>query len=90
MQMYHGFRQVAPARLASGAALTENSPIVADPVEPFDETVAPRRRRQCYFCDVDKSDEWIFLSSLNRFVCKKCHDRINETATPKKEVRGVS
>ena len=53
---------------------------MSDKAEPFDETVAPRSRRRCFFCDVDKSDEWNFVASLNRFVCKKCHDRINATA----------
>jgi len=63
---------------------------VTDQREPFDETVTPRTRRRCFFCDVDKSDEWNFVASLNRFVCKKCHDRINETASPKKEAEGAS
>ncbi|GEM_PF-1483252 len=63
---------------------------MSDQPEPFDETVAPRRRRQCFFCDVDKSDEWLFLVSLNTFVCKKCHDRIDETAPPKAEAQGAS
>jgi hypothetical protein len=63
---------------------------VSDQKEPFDETVAPRRRRRCFFCDADKSDEWNFLAALNAFVCKTCHDRINETAPPKGEAKGGS
>jgi len=63
---------------------------VTDQKEPFDETVAPRARRRCFFCDVDKSDEWNFVASLNRFVCKKCHERINETAPPKAGAEGGS
>ena len=63
---------------------------MTDKPEPFDETVAPRRRRRCFFCEVDKSDEWNFIASLNTFVCKKCHDRINEEASPGKETRNAS
>lgn len=63
---------------------------MSDQKEPFDETVAPRRRRRCFFCDADKSDEWNFLAALNAFVCKTCHDRINETAPPKGEAKGGS
>jgi hypothetical protein len=58
--------------------------------EPFDETVGPRRRQQCFFCDVDKSDEWNFVASLNTFAYKKCNDRISETAPPKSEAEGGS
>jgi hypothetical protein len=63
---------------------------VSDRNEPFDETAGPRRRRRCCFCDVDRSDEWNFVASLNTFVCKTCHDRINETASPKAEAEGGS
>jgi hypothetical protein len=63
---------------------------VNDQKEPFDETVGPRRRQQCFFCDVDKSDEWNFVASLNTFACKKCNDRISETAPPKSEAEGGS
>ncbi|MEO8585031.1 MAG: hypothetical protein ABI584_02620 [Acidobacteriota bacterium] len=63
---------------------------MTDEKEPFDETVAPRSRRRCFFCDVEKSDEWSFVASLNRFVCKKCHDRINEKAPSKAEANGGS
>lgn len=63
---------------------------MSDKAEPFDETVAPRRRRRCFFCDADKSDEWNFVASLNTFVCKKCHDWINETAPPNAETEGGS
>jgi hypothetical protein len=69
--------------LDSSPFFAQTSLDVTDQREPFDETVAPRSRRRCFFCDVDKSDEWNFVASLNRFVCKKCHDRINETAAVK-------
>ena len=72
-------------RLDSRAFFAQTSSNVTDKPEPFDETVAPRQRRRCFFCDVDKSDEWNFVASLNRFVCKKCHDRINETAAEQKK-----
>ena len=65
-------------------------PRMTDKPEPFDETVAPRLRRRCFFCEADKSDEWNFVASLNTFVCKKCHDRINEESFPGKETRNAS
>jgi hypothetical protein len=67
------------------AFLAQTSPSVTDKPEPFDETVVPRRRRRCFFCDADQSDEWNFVASLNSFICKSCHDRINEAAPPKKK-----
>jgi hypothetical protein len=89
MQMYQDYG-AGRRRLDSRAVLAQTYPVVTDKPEPFDETVAARRRRQCFFCDVDKSDEWIFVASLNTFVCKKCHDRINETSASKKEASGSS
>lgn len=83
MQMHQGF-------LDSRACFAQTPPSVTDKPEPFDETVAPRLRRRCFFCEVDKSDEWNFVASLNTFVCKKCHDRINEEAPPGKETRNAS
>ena len=90
MQMYQVRGARPPPRLDSRALFGQNSLDVSDQSEPFDETVAPRRRRRCFFCDVDKSDEWNFVAALNRFVCKKCHDRINEKAPPKAEAEGGS
>ena len=80
------FRSALPAP----APGRQTSLHVSDQKEPFDETVRPRRRQQCFFCDVDKSDEWNFVASLNTFVCKKCNDRISETAPPKAEAEGGS
>jgi hypothetical protein len=49
-----------------------------DRPEPFDETVAPRQRRRCFFCEAEKSDEWKFLARLNAFVCKACQERLEK------------
>jgi hypothetical protein len=74
---------LAAGRLDSGVFFAQTSHHLSDQSEPFDLTAAPSRRRRCFFCDVDESEEWNFVASLNRFVCKKCHDRIDETAPPK-------
>lgn len=46
---------------------------------PFDETAVTRGRRKCYFCEVDRSDEWKFIARLNAFICKACQERIEKT-----------
>ena len=60
---------------------------VASPDEPvpFDETAVTRGRRKCYFCEVDKSDEWKFIARLNAFVCKTCQERIGKTPADEKK-----
>ena len=90
MQMYHSAAARAQPWLDSRARFAQTSHDVTDQGEPFDETVAPRSRRRCFFCDMEKSDEWNFVASLNRFVCKKCHERMNEKTPPKAEAEGGS
>ena len=53
--------------------------------EPFDETAVTRGRHRCYFCEVDKSDEWKFLIRLNAFICKTCQERIEKLAADEKK-----
>ncbi|MEO8056002.1 MAG: hypothetical protein ABI768_12670 [Acidobacteriota bacterium] len=57
------------------------SPTTPDEPVPFDETAVTRGRRTCYFCDVNKSDEWKFLAKLNAFICRACLDYIEGTRT---------
>jgi hypothetical protein len=46
--------------------------------QPFDETAVTRRRRRCFFCEAEKSDEWKFLERLNVFICQTCKERIEK------------
>lgn len=59
-----------------------------DDREPFDETAVTRGRRRCYFCEVDKSDEWKFLVRLNAFICQACQERIEKMASDEKKTVG--
>jgi aspartyl/asparaginyl beta-hydroxylase (cupin superfamily) len=56
-----------------------------DDREPFDETAAARARRRCFFCEAEKSDEWMFLERLNAFVCKACKERLEKAAAEERE-----
>ncbi len=53
--------------------------------EPFDETVAPRQRRRCFFCEADKSDEWRFVPRLNAFICKACQEWMDKKPSDEKK-----
>ena len=53
---------------------------------PFDETAVTRGRHKCFFCDVQKSDEWRFIPRLNAFICKTCEQRIEGSFSGERKI----